>query len=281
MLVGAGLVPALMKSGPLPHTGRATTRVAPTTFGTMGNMRRVLSAACIFLALFALAGCIDIQIKTIVYPDGSGSQSWKFTTTALLANQIKQQLEKDSFFRKLRPKITEEFKEGDYILGADIPFKDVTELQNGRHIFRFEKSGIFKRTYFYTESWEQAVDDRGFLTQNAGGLVPITLKVSLELPGKIVDSNAEVVEGSIAKWSLPVTDLFHPKSLWAKSEKWNLLFLAPLVLLSFAGAAAVAFLLTRTLRRKEAAAQVRCSNCGGGVPGGSAFCNVCGTKLNG
>jgi len=246
----------------------------------MGIMKRAVSATCIFLALFALAGCIDIQIRTVVYPDGSGSQSWKFTTTALLANQIKQQLEKDSFFRKLRPKITEEFKEGDYILGADIPFKDVTELQNGRHVFRLEKKGIFKRTYFYTESWEQAVDDRGFLTQSAGGLVPITLKVSLELPGKIVDSNAEVVEGSIAKWSLPVTDLFHPKSLWAKSEKWNLLFLAPLVLLSFAGAAAVAFLLTRTLRRREVAAQVRCSNCGAGVPGGSAFCNACGIKLN-
>jgi len=246
----------------------------------MGLMKRVISFVCIVLALFALAGCVDIQINTIVHPDGSGSQSWKFTTTALLANQIKQQLDKDSFFRKLRPKITEEFKEGDYILGAEIPFKDVTELQNGRHIFRFEKKGIFKRTYFYTESWEQAVDDKGFLSQNAGGLVPVTLKVSLELPGSIVDSNAEAVEGSIAKWSIPVTDLFHPKSLWAKSEKWNLFLLLPLALLSLAGAALVAFFLTRTLRKREVAAQVRCSHCGAAVPGGSTFCNACGTKLN-
>ena len=244
-------------------------------------MKRTVSIACILLALFALAGCVDIQIKTVIYPDGSGSQSWKFTTTALLANQIKQQLDKDSFFRKLRPKITEEFKEGDYILGAEIPFKDVTELQNGRHIFRFEKTGFLKRTYFYTESWEQAVDDRGVLTQNAGGLVPITMKVSVELPGTIVDSNAEAVEGSIAKWSIPVTDLFHPKSLWAKSEKWNFFLLVPLAMLSLAGAAAVAFLLTRTLRQREAAALVRCSTCGAAVPGGSAFCNACGTKLNG
>jgi len=246
----------------------------------MVNMNRVVSNGCALLVLFALAGCVDIQIKTTIRPDGSGSQKWQFTTTALLANQIKGQLDQDSFFSKLRPKITEEFKEGDYILGAEIPFKDVTELQNGRHVFRFEKKGFFKRTYFYTESWEQAVDDRGFLSQKAGGVVPITMKVSLELPGKIVDSNAEAVEGSIAKWSIPVADLFHPKSLWAKSEKWNLWLLVPITLLFFAGASAVAFFVTRTLRKREATAQVRCSHCGAAVPGGSAFCNACGTKLS-
>ena len=49
----------------------------------------------VFLALlflcFLATGCVDVDIRTEVHADGSGIQDWRFTTTALLAEKLKEE----------------------------------------------------------------------------------------------------------------------------------------------------------------------------------------------
>src|SRR5437867_4205149 len=187
-------------------------------------MRKVFFV--VLIALF-LAGCVDIEIKTTIQLDGSGKQTWKFTTTALLANRVRDQIERNPFFSRNKANFTDEFKEGDYILQADVEFKKITDLQDRFRDISFEKTGIFQTTYTYTERWKQSFDQGGLIPQQAAGLVPITLKLSVELPGKIIDSNAQTVDGSIAQWNLPLTDLVQSKTFRVVSRRWNPLILVP------------------------------------------------------
>src|SRR3990172_4516935 len=117
--------------------------------GTMESMKRTFAS---ILLVLSLSGCVDIDLHTRVGQDGSGVQHWQFTTTALLAGQIRQRIERDPLFRKKNAKISEQFKEGDFILTVEIPFGQVLELNANDHQVDFEKTGLFRKTYTYTKT---------------------------------------------------------------------------------------------------------------------------------
>jgi hypothetical protein len=248
----------------------------------MNWMRKCFFAFCVVLLL---AGCVDVEVKTTIRPDGSGKQSWQFTSTALLATRVREQIERNPFFKRTKAKITDEFKEGDYILHADLEFSEITDLEDNFRSINFEKKGIFHTTYVYTETWKHSFDQGGLIPQQAQGLVPITLKLSVELPGKIVDSNAETVEGSTAQWSMPITDLVQSKTFRVVSQRWNLFVLLPVLFLGLAGLAGLGFFVLTALHKPRsvavtsASAAAQCPSCQSTVPAGSLFCNVCGTRL--
>src|SRR5438105_7008093 len=97
----------------------------------------------VFLALlflcFLATGCVDVDIRTEVHSDGSGIQDWRFTTTALLAEKLKEELKKDPFLREHLNNLSEQFREGDYILSLTIPFHSVAEIQDSSREVHFEK----------------------------------------------------------------------------------------------------------------------------------------------
>ena len=203
----------------------------------------------VVLATLLFLGCVDIDVKTAIHPDGGGKQIWKFTTTALLANRVRDQIERNPFFARNKAKFTDEFKEGDYILQADVEFNKVTDLQDNFRNISFERTGIFQTTYTYTETWKQSFDQGGLIPQQAAGLVPVTLKLSVDLPGKIVDSNAQTVDGSIAQWNLHLTDLVQSKTFRAVSRRLNFLVLVPALVLVVAILIGAVFLLLSILNK--------------------------------
>jgi hypothetical protein len=250
------------------------------TNGRMNEMRNALRISSAFFLLIGLIGCVEIEVNTKVDEQGKGRQRWRFTGTALLSTEIKKQVQNNRFFSK--SVIQDQFKDGDYILEATLPFQNISELRNADRDVRFETKGWILKTHTYTEVWKRSGQPLGLLAQHAKGLVPVTLRVAVELPGRIIETNADFQEGSIARWSIPVSDLISTKILAAKSQSWNWMLLIPALILLFLGFTVLAFLLYRTGKNARAPSvpSVDCPACGARVAGGSAFCNFCGNRMN-
>jgi hypothetical protein len=241
-------------------------------------MRRLVTSFIVLLTLFS-AGCIDVEIHTKMQANGSGVQTWRFTGTALLASQIKNQIANNPFFAKAVTK--DQFKEGDYILDSSIPFKDVSELRNVDRDVRFSSEGWFLKSNTYTEVWKSTGKAGGFLSEHAKGLVPITLKIIVEMPGRITETNADVHGNSTATWTVPISDLAASKILTvtSRSMNWVLLTVIAIVLLGIIGG--IIFWVYSFAKKSgvPALGSVPCPACGAKVPAGSTFCNFCGKEL--
>jgi hypothetical protein len=230
--------------------------------------------------LFLFCGCVEIEVNTRIKQNGSGTQRWRFSGSALLSSEMKKQVKSNRFFGKSA--IRDLYKEGEYILEADVNFQDVSELRDSDRDIRFSSSGLLVKTHTYTEVWKRSGNASGLLAQHARGLVPVTLRIGIELPGKIVETNADWKEGSFAKWTVPVTDLASTKMLVATSRSLNWLVMIPavgLLLIVFAGL----IIFVYSTNRKKAlpvAPLVACATCGAKVPDGSTFCNFCGNKMS-
>lgn len=240
-------------------------------------MKAVKILFCVCLVILTTA-CVDIQVKTRIDSDGSGMQYWKFVTTALLAGELKKQIELDSFFSK-HGKFKDEFKEGDYILTMEVPFDKVEELKaSGRNV-EFTSKGFLRSTFSYKETWNRNLQDpSSILTKRAESIVPVTMKISVVMPGKIIDSNAENIEGSTAFWNLSLQDITQPKTLTATSKRWNAGTLIALLML-VSTAVAFSILLMNPAGRQFLSKRPLCPSCKSAVPIGSAFCNHCGASL--
>jgi hypothetical protein len=241
-------------------------------------MRRLITLLLIAFALLS-AGCIDIEIHTKMQADGSGVQTWKFTATALLASQIKNQITNNPFFAKAITR--DQYKEGDYIVESSIPFKDVSELRNVDRDVRFRSEGWFLKTNIYTEVWKSSGKAGGFLSEHAKGLVPITLKIAVEMPGRVTETNADSHQGSTAVWTVPITDLASSKILTVTSRSINWVLLTILAIIVLAILAAILFFVYSFAKKSRAPVQatVPCPACGAAVPMGSTYCNFCGKEL--
>ena len=211
--------------------------------------------------------------------NGSGVQRWRFTGTALLSTEIKKQVQNNKFFRNAV--IKDQFKEGDYILDATLNFKNVDQLKNADRDVKFESEGWLFKTYSYTEVWKRSGDPAGLLAQHARGVVPVTLRVSVALPGRIGETNAHMKDGSTAEWSIPVSDLAAMKVLTAKSRSWNWPILIISLFVIGTALAGGAYALYSQFRKSKlpAVPPTSCPACGAIVPAGSAFCNFCGNKM--
>jgi hypothetical protein len=246
-------------------------------------MRRV-SRLCFAILILTLAGCVDIDIRTKINRDGGGVQRWGFTTSALIGDKIKKEILNDPYFQKLPGKIQEEYKEGDYILTWQAPFQNVSELERGWHAVHFEKRGVFRNVYSYSEVWELKSGTRlDEINKKWGALVPLTVKTTIELPGRIVDSNADLVQDNAATWNIRLNDLTPARTLRLQTVEWNLRLLIPLVVIVGLGLIGVLVAVLLSMKKSPSRAITAvtsvCSNCNRPVPPGSAFCNGCGAKL--
>ena len=243
------------------------------------SMKKIFGVVLALLPLL-FAGCVDIEIDTKINENGSGTQVWRFTGTALLASEIKKQVERNRFFGK---SITRDlYKEGDYILESTLNFREISELRNADRDVRFTTSGWLLRTHTYTEVWKRSGEAAGLLAQHAGGIVPVNLKISVEMPGTIVETNADFKESGVARWTIPVSDLADSKTLIAKSRTWNwtiLIIAGGLLIGLFAGLLFLTYSIV-SKSKSPALPSIRCSACGADVPGGFTFCNFCGNKMN-
>lgn len=224
------------------------------------------------LLLLLMTGCVDLEVRTEFQPDGSGVQVWRFTSSALVAAQVKKFV--DSYpLLKNGVRVWDEYRKGEYLLGVKLPFKKVQELQdNGREV-RFETKGWLRKTCTYTESWKDTVTNRqGPFAEQAGNLIPVKLRWLVVMPGKIVESNADEITGGQAIWTLTLTEYGTPRTFTARSNYWN----TPLiVLLSVAGFAITALVFFATRKRGESK-QFQCRFCGTVISSSATFCSACG-----
>jgi hypothetical protein len=243
-------------------------------------MRRFYATRASVVLLFLFTGCVEIEVNTKIKEDGSGTQRWRFSGSALLSSEMKKQVQSNRFFGK--SVIRDLYKEGEYILEADLNFQDASELRDSDRDIRFHTSGLLVKTHTYTEVWKRSGNASGLLAQHARGLVPVTLRIGIELPGKIVETNADWKEDSFAKWTISVTELASTKMLIAKSRSLNWFLIIPATGALVIALGAIILYATTAKSKKEvpATAMIECATCGAKVPGGSAFCNFCGNKMN-
>jgi hypothetical protein len=242
-------------------------------------MARSCAVVFILLLLFCATGCIEIEVTTKLEDNGSGTQTWRFAGTALVSSEIKKQVENNSFFKSAV--IRDAFEDGDYILEATLKFQDVKDLENADREIRYETEGYFVRTHTYSEVWKRSGQESGMLAQHARGAIPITFRVQVMLPGRIVQSNADSTEGSVARWSVPASDLVTSKMLVARSRSWNWTLLIPAAVIAGGLFIGVCILVFRSVRktRSSPVALTECTACGAKVSADSVYCNFCGKSM--
>jgi hypothetical protein len=228
------------------------------------------------LLLLLMTGCVDIEVRTEFQADGSGVQVWRFTSSALIAAQVKKFV--DSYpLLKNGVRIWDEYRKGEYLLGVKLPFKKVQELQdNGRQV-RFETKGWLLKTCTYTETWQDTVTNRqGPFAEQAGNLIPVKLRWLVLMPGKIVESNADEITDNEAVWVLTLTEYGTSRSFTARSEYWNTPIIVLLSVVVFAGLALLFF----ANRKRAERTQTPCRNCGALISSTAAFCSACGKSTS-
>jgi zinc-ribbon domain len=245
-------------------------------------MRRLLTPILLLLITIVHSACIEVDIQTKIRPDGSGTQSWTFTTTALLGSKVRDEVQNGPLFKGLNLKFTEEYREGDFILKTQIPFQKVNQLKNQYFESQLEEKGFFKTTYNYREIWKPlAANTRSLFPNSMEGLGPNWLKISVEMDGSLIDSNADHVDGATVHWTIPMSQLHQKRELRARWTLWQkdrvmVASLLPVL------AVIVLFFLLRKRQIPQSAEKAKvtvCTQCGSTVPLGSTFCNKCGNKL--
>jgi hypothetical protein len=228
------------------------------------------------LLLLVMTGCVDLEVRTEFQADGSGVQVWRFTSSALLATQVKKFV--DSYpLLKNGVRIWDEYRKGEYLLGVKLPFKKVQELQdNGRHV-QFVTKGWLQKSCTYTETWEDTVTNRqGPFAEQAGNLIPVKLRWLVVMPGKIVESNADEITDNQAVWVLTLTEYGTPRSFTARSKYWN----TPVIVLVALGAFAIVALVFFANRKRAERNQKQCLQCGTFISTSAAFCSACGKSTS-
>ena len=230
----------------------------------------------ILLVPLLLAGCMEVEINTKLNRNGEGVQTWHFSTTALMAGELQKQIESDPFFKKGK-KILEEFKEGDFLIALEYPFRKVNELAYKGRDIRFERSGWFRKKCVYTEVWNKEFGEiSGPLAQKTGNMIPLTLKVSVEMPGSIVRTNAAETKESTAVWRFTLGELTGSRVMLVESVYWNWPLILPLASAALLGAGGLVLMFRRARVRN---APRTCPSCGAKTAATAVFCAACGQKL--
>ena len=213
--------------------------------------------AFVILTFALLCGCVDVDIQTTFDPGGGGRQAWRFTSTSLMAGQLRKQVSSQFHFQELN----EEFHEGDFILTGVNKFQSPDQLNDRFHHVTWRKSGLWKQSYVFSDTW---------FAQNTR--VPLKLRIAVDVPGTITKSNADESKDHTAIWMFDADDVQGSKILRVEFFRWNFVLILSAALLAWG---VVCFGILMTID----ASPVRCSNCGKKVPAGSAFCNSCGSKM--
>ncbi len=205
-----------------------------TTIGSRRYTILLITVWCVALSVVA-SGCLDIDMRTRVRPDGSGIQNIRvgiekkylaLLDTAALKEQrgtLEEQL------RKSLPagsRLTRTETGGIVYYSTEIPFRDTDELRHLRSTrspgatsggktrgktarpFGITSSRISFRAAHglavseYTFSESLAPGFNGKTPEEQQLLKAFTMSYALTMPGKIIRSNADEMTGSRAVWKL-------------------------------------------------------------------------------
>jgi hypothetical protein len=236
----------------------------------------LLLALCLLLV-----GCMDIQIRLVVHPDGSGIVTWNFEippeTAALgiTSARLKAELLKDKNFIRPEAQIREgRAPNGNQTLMATVPVQDVSQISSSDFRVAFARLPDGKKCSFN-------------VTGNNDPLKAATarIRMDVEMPGKIISSNADQVTGNVAHF----TTVFRPEALYVEAETSRFAF-GDIQIIAVSGALAVlASTVVWALRRgrEKQLAQVAGAPGGRGVGSGAGtpavepafvYCGECGTQ---
>jgi ribosomal protein L40E len=251
--------------------------------------RRVLqliSTAALLCALLLLCGC-EIRMDVHLRADGTGTAnvacylSPSDQAMGATAADIKQALA-EQFEKRPDVKITQGSSSGGVqYVKATVPFSNVQELASAQSgVYQYEKQANGDRCTFRILNFSLA-----------GAMMPVQFE--LQMPGKILASNADSVHGNVAHWSdaalrrIPTWNA-SSEGLYAESETTGM-FPYPLVLLVLVSMVAIGLVLYLLRSRRVKSVQAiassvtspakPCPNCGAQNRPQAIFCLKCGTRL--
>lgn len=246
-----------------------------------------IQALAVTLQLAALVGCVDVRLRMSLRGDGSGSAQWRVeiweatAAAGMTAAALKQKMLEDRSFH--RPGVrftTERTSSGREVLTVTLPFASVAELNDQSVEARFDRES--ERCRFNLRIREN------------NPLFPVPAEI--EMPGRIVRSNADEVSGRIARFR----NALRPHGVFVESEVEMVPSVYVFGLAAVVISVATAFALWRRSakgtslaghplsveREKEAAvsgerttATVYCGYCGTANREAFRFCKRCGAAL--
>lgn len=241
-----------------------------------------------------LAGCIDIQIRLVVHADGSGIVMWDFEiapeTAALgvTAAGLKAELLKDKNFRRPDAQIREgRAANGNQTLMATVPVEDVSQISSSDFRVVFARLPDGKKCSFNLTSNNDALKT-----------AMVRIRMDVEMPGKIVSSNADQVTGNVAHFAT----VFRPEALYVEAETSSSALGDTRIIAGSGALAVLAFTVFWAWRRRQGKqltqvagtpggvgsaagtsavepAFVYCGDCGAQNRSSSKFCRRCGGGL--
>lgn len=186
-------------------------------------MRRAQLFAVLLVAVVLLSGCATVSVDTKVNKDGTIERYRVVINTSSLVYGILAKAAKESGYSSLREaflsNVSEEMRgrvtydeiwSGDQVSivieAKDFVPKSGSELK----VWREDSFLIYEDTSFVSEKESNDALSGAILGS-------FSLHYYLEMPGKIVDSNANVVKDNRAEWHLTGADAFNTR-IYAKSE---------------------------------------------------------------
>lgn len=256
------------------------------------NYGRRLLLFVSLLSVLLLSSCIESDWKLRLNSDGSGTAEIKFINESLPTENFKSDLEHGNrWIAKLyrMGAKAETGKEGgrDYVLYR-VAFRDVSELSDDDLIFSFVQND---RNCEFTLS--PTVKAR----ENAWQALPIHFRLSVAMPGRIIDAGSGKRNGDVVTFDTSLADLLAGKTtVRVRSEMPIFLFpsknigsrelgiILGILLFLLVGVIGT-LMLFKARRRKAAPLQVApgptrfCSYCGATVSLSARFCGHCGRPL--
>jgi len=185
---------------------------------------RIFLTGVILIAIL-ISGCISLEVHTKVNKDGIiENYRMEMTMNSMLYSILKEQAKKEGyssvreyFLANVSKELSNQVTYNEKWEGNDVTIiieaKNVKPLPNAKiKIYREGDYLIFKDTTFKSEKEQNEQDEF-----SEAFLASFRLDYYLEMPGKIVESNANVVEDNKAEWHLTGIDALNAE-IYAKSE---------------------------------------------------------------
>lgn len=185
---------------------------------------------CLTVAIatvFLLAGCAQISVHSSVTADGTIEEYRLQINTSREVYGFLEQAAEDEGYDSFRESIVSDFdEERAETIEYDEAFDgdEVTVTITATDVEPGPDSGIS-----ITEDGDTLIyEDRTFLNETARGepetemqrtiMSTVSVDYYLTMPGEIVDSNADVVDGNTAEWHESGSDAFFDNRIYAQSE---------------------------------------------------------------
>jgi ribosomal protein L40E len=246
----------------------------------------------VLVACSLLISCMDIHIRLSIRGDGTGAVTAQYeilpegAALGLTAARLKGELSNDAFLKKHEARITVgRAPSGNEMVTAVVRVNNVNDLNGWLYKVSYDKSSDGSKCAFR-------------LAGNNDVMPMVKVRLDVEMPGRILRSNADRVTGNVAHFDT----FFRSEPLYAEAEVPRFAFIDVRIVAAAAGIMLLAAILMWAIRRNQidsnspAAAVpasanksasvvtanpmlIRCFECGAQNQAGTRFCRQCGKRL--